>query len=685
MKKNIFIYLGLLLMTMLSGCSKLKYDDVSFVGSAANPSELAAMFDITQDNTGLVTIYPGGEGLAYYEVYFGDGTSTPAKVMAGGNVQHTYEEGVYNVKIVGTSTSGKSAEATQQLTVSFKAPENVELTTSVDESSPFKINLSAKGDYETLFRVYWGEDPNQVPVPLLEGSTIDHMYASSGTYTITVVALSGGVASTTVTKEIIISVPVGLPLDFETVGQTYTFYNFDGGAVSILDNPNASGINTSSKVGKMVKNPGQTWGGSVTVLTSPIDFSANKILKMKVHSPRVGAKVLLKVENLSNPDINFSQEAVTTKNNQWEELIFDYRTIDDTKSYSKVILIFDNGTMGDGSSDFTFYFDEIKQSNSIAEIALPLTFESTALTYTFTDFGGGATSLIDNPDQSGINNSDKVIKMIKGSPEVWAGSFISLANPINFSTKKYMKVKVHSPRIGAKLLLKVENQGDGNIAHAKQLTTTVANAWEELVFDFTDINTANSYQKVVLIFDDGTAGDGSGDYTFYFDDITQTENADQLEVPLNFESSTLSYDFINFDGGHATVEANPSLTGINKSGKVGKMVKGPGGQTWGGSILVLPSAIDFSLGTMFKVKVFSPRAGAKMLLKVENKDVSDINFAVEATTTTSGAWEELTFDYSAINTANTYHKFVIIFDNGIAGDGTADYTYYFDDINLVNP
>jgi hypothetical protein len=275
--------------------------------------------------------------------------------------------------------------------------------------------------------------------------------------------------------------------------------------------------------------------------------------------------------------------------------------------------------------------------------------------------------------------------MIKGSPEVWAGSFISLANPINFSTKKYMKVKVHSPRIGTKLLLKVENQGDGNIAHAKQLTTTVANAWEELVFDFTDINTANSYQKVVLIFDDGTAGDGSANYTFYFDDITQTENADQLEVPLNFESSTLSYSFIDFDGGHATVEANPSATGINKSGKVGKMVKGPGGQTWGGSILVLPSAIDFSLGSMFKVKVFSPRAGAKMLLKVENKDVSDINFAVEATTTTSGAWEELTFDYSAINTANTYHKFVIIFDNGTAGDGTADYTYYFDDINLVNP
>ena len=671
-------------MTMLSGCSKLKYDDVSFVGSAANPSELAAMFDITQDNTGLVTIYPGGEGLAYYEVYFGDGTSTPAKVMAGGNVQHTYEEGVYNVKIVGTSTSGKSAESTQQLTVSFKAPENVELTTSVDEASPFKINLSAKGDYETLFRVYWGEDPNQVAVPLLEGSTIDHMYASSGTYTITVVALSGGVASTTVTKEIIISVPVGLPLDFETVGQTYTFNNFDGGDVSILDNPNASGINTSSKVGKMVKNPGQTWGGSVIALTSPIDFSANKIMRMKVHSPRVGAKVLLKVENLSNGAINFEKEVLTTKANQWEELVFDYRTIDVTKSYSKVVLIFDNGTAGDGTSNFTFYFDELKQSNSIEEVALPLSFESAALAYDFTNFGGANASIVNNPDQSSINISNKVGKMVKGAPEVWAGSYITLANPINFSTKKFVKIKVHSPRAGAKLLLKVENLSDPGVFHQKELSISVANGWEELVYDFTDINTSASYQKVVLIFDLGTAGDGSANYTYYYDDITQSEKANELGVPMNFESSTLSYNFINFGGAGASVVTNPSITGINKSNKVGKMVKGAP-EVWAGSLLELPSPIDFSEGKTFKVKVFSPRAGAKLLLKVENKDNNNIFYEKEVATTTSGAWEELTFDYSGINTSNSYHKLVMIFDLGTSGDGSANYTYYFDDIILTNP
>ncbi|MGZ5253111.1 MAG: hypothetical protein ACXWV4_01950, partial [Flavitalea sp.] len=101
----------------------------------------------------------------------------------------------------------------------------------------------------------------------------------------------------------------------------------------------------------------------------------------------------------------------------------------------------------------------------------------------------------------------------------WGGSFIELANPINFSAGKTFKMKVWSPRVGAKVLLKVENLNDGNISFEKEVTTTVANAWEELSFDYTAINTANSYQKIVMIFDLGTPGDGSANFTFYFDDI----------------------------------------------------------------------------------------------------------------------------------------------------------------------
>ena len=682
MKKNTILIASLLLALLFTGCAKLQYDDVSFVETAVAPAKLSAMFNITQDNTGLVTIYPNGEGVAYYNVYFGDGTAAPVKVMAGENVQRKYKEGNYDVRVVGVGITGKTTEAIQKLTVSFRAPENMEVTTAVDPSSAFMINVTAKALYETLFRITWGDVPNEVPASFLEGETVKHTYAKSGDYTITVVALSGGVATTTVTKKITIKVPIVLPLDFETVGQTYSFVNFGGGDASVVTNPKPGTINTSSKVGKMVKNAPEVWGGSLIGLSSPIDFSVNKIMRLKVYSPRVGAKVLLKVENAGNNGVFFEKEAATTVANQWQDLTFDFRAINTSNSYNNVVLIFDLGTPGNGSSDFTFYFDDLRQTNTIEELALPMSFESTALNYDFVNFGGAGASVVNNPNATGINTSSKVGKMVKGAPEVWAGSFISLANPIDFSTRKFMKVKVHSPRVGTKLLLKVENQTNGGIFFEKEVATTVANAWEELTFDFTAINTANSYQKVVLIFDLGTAGDGSSNYTYYFDDISQSLKADELSIPMNFESSTLTYGFFNFDGGNASVVANPSKTGINTSNKVGKMVKGPGGQPWGGSFIELASPIDFSAGKMVKVKVFSPRVGAKLLFKVENLANGGINFEKEVTTTKSGQWEELSFDYSAINTSNTYQRVVLIFDLGTSGDGSANFTYYFDDITV---
>ena len=68
---------------------------------------------------------------------------------------------------------------------------------------------------------------------------------------------------------------------------------------------------------------------------------------------------LAEVENLNDGGINFEKEVLTTKAGAWEELTFDYSTINTTKSYQKVVVIFDLGTVGDGSSNFTFYFDDI--------------------------------------------------------------------------------------------------------------------------------------------------------------------------------------------------------------------------------------------------------------------------------------------------------------------------------------
>ncbi len=678
------------LLVMAAGCKKEKNDDISFLESAPASDKLTALFEITQDNTGLVTITPNGESVSFYEIFYGDATTTPAKVLPGKNTQHTYAEGVYNVKIVGHNITGKVTEVIKQLTVSFRAPENLVVTAVIDGANRYKVNVSATALYETMFRVYFGDVPNEVPLSFLEGATVNHIYAAVGTYTLRVVALSGGVATTTFTTTITITDPVLLPITFESPTVNYAFTDFGGGAVTKINNTQSNGINTSTKVGKMVKNAGEVYGGSLISLGSPIDFSANKIFRMKVFSPRAGAKVLLKVENLTNGGISYEKEVLTTVANTWEDMAFDFRAINTANSYQKIVLIFELGTMGDGSANFTFLFDDIRLSNQMPTslLALPVTFDQAGINYEVIDFGNNQSIEAVDPTNAG----NKVKKTTKpAGAETWAGTTIGAGFTARIpftASNTQMSVRVYSPATGIRIRLKLEDRNNNARSVETEAMTQVANTWETLVFDVANqssgtaaLNLTYNYDMASIFFDFGNAGTGK---IFYWDDVrflTANVTPNYLALPLTFQSTTFAYPFTNFGGGAVTVVNNPSATGINTSTKVGKMVKGPP-EVYGGSFIELVNSINFSVLRTFKVKIYSPRIGAKLLLKVENATNGGISFEKEVTTTTANAWEELTFNFSAINAGNFYSKVVLIFDLGTVGDGSPNFTYYFDDITL---
>ena len=111
---------------------------------------------------------------------------------------------------------------------------------------------------------------------------------------------------------------ITLPVDFESNTITYTITDFGGGQMSVENNPDMSGLNTSAKVGQMIKNIGEVYGGSFFELAVPVDFSMGKHFKMKVWSPTVGTGVLLKMENLLNGAINYEQQQFTSTSNAWE-------------------------------------------------------------------------------------------------------------------------------------------------------------------------------------------------------------------------------------------------------------------------------------------------------------------------------------------------------------------------------
>jgi hypothetical protein len=222
--KNIKLIFSLLVFTFFLGCTN---DDSSItLEGVEKPTNVSALMTIKQDNSGKVTIIPKGEGATQYEVYFGDGTAAPAYVSPGASVQHTYSEGTFPVRIVAMTIDGQKTEVTQPLTVSFLAPTNLNATIAHVLGDNMSMSVQATANLETFFQVYWGEDPNQIPVGFMEGETVTHTYANVGTYTIKVVALSGGIATTEYQENITISNPVLMPINFESTTLNYAFTNF---------------------------------------------------------------------------------------------------------------------------------------------------------------------------------------------------------------------------------------------------------------------------------------------------------------------------------------------------------------------------------------------------------------------------------------------------------------------------
>nr|WP_315133471.1 T9SS type A sorting domain-containing protein [uncultured Flavobacterium sp.] len=492
---------------------------------------------------------------------------------------------------------------------------------------------------------------------------------------------------------------MNLPVTFDETTVDYGLIGFGGAeASSVVVDPTLS----SNKVAKVIKSAtAELWAGTTVTAAAELGF-LTKIpftltdtkMNVRVWSPNAGIQVRLKVEDHANNGITCETEATVTTASGWQTLEFNFANptsgtaaFDPSKNYDKASIFFNFGVTGATAGEKTYYFDDVKFGAAPVEtvgLALPIDFESSTITYAFTDFDGGAATKIANPQSSGINTSATVAQMVKGAGAAWAGSYITMPSAIDFSTKKIFKVKVWSPVAGKKLLLKFE--GAGAAFEKLSSAITAANTWEELTFDFTGLSVNNLNNKIVLIFDLGTVGDGSANSTYLIDDITQSAASgpvsDPITLPLTFESSTVNYSFIDFDGGAVTKIANPQSSGANTSATVAQMVKGAGA-AWAGSKIIMASPIDFSVNKIFKVKVWSPVAGKKLLLKFEGAGAP---FELEsAPIATANTWQELTFDYTSVGGVNNLNnQIVFIFDLGTAGDGSANSTYLFDDVIQTN-
>ena len=159
-----------------------------------------------------------------------------------------------------------------------------------------------------------------------------------------------------------------------------------------------------------------------------------------------------------------------------------------------------------------------------------VTFEETPAPV-LTGFGGAEDATVVTDPVAGTGKVAKVIK--SATAELWAGTTVStganqsIATIPFTATSQTMTVRVWSPASGIPVRLKVEDAADPTRSVETEATTTVANAWQTLTFNFANpaagtaaLNLAYTYNKASIFYNFGKTGAAGGGGTFYFDDLT---------------------------------------------------------------------------------------------------------------------------------------------------------------------
>lgn len=679
--KNIFAVLLTLLIVI--SCVDDDIRETSFANSVELPSNVSALYNITQDNTGLVTITPNADGATEFDIFFGDATANPVRISNGENVDHVYAEGTYEVKIVAYNTNGKSTEATQQLVVSFRAPENLVVVIENDAAISKQVNITANADFAVMFDVYSGEPGSTDPVVSGNiGQTLSYTYANPGTFTIRVVAKGAAIATTEYTEdftvtEILQPIASASPPPGRNATDVISIY---GSAYT-----NVAGTDTFPDWGQ--GGQGSSW--------ATFDLNGDQMLQytnLSYQGIQFGAAQDVTSMEYIHLDVwttdvtRIETSLISLSNGEkpvWSNLTPDTWTsidipISDFTSQGLTVAdIHQLKFVGDPWAAGTVFIDNIyfwKAPSGVTTQSVE-DFEGTAPT--FTVFGNIApTEVIANPDATGENTTANVAKLTKtNGAETWAGTFFEIAAPLDLTNYSKISVKTWSPKLNAQVKLKLEN-ADASIVHEVDRNTTVTNAWEELVYDFSGAPAAN-YTRIVIFFDFGNNGDDS---LYYYDEINLVNDSGGAQ-PLVFQDFEGTAPAFTVFGNIAATEviANPDATGENTTANVAKLTKTNGAETWAGTFFEVASPLDFANYSKISVKTWSPKLNAQVKLKLENADASIVH-EVDLNTSVTNAWEELVYDFSGAPTAD-YVRVVIFFDFGNNGD---DSIYYYDELTLTN-
>ena len=656
------IFTLLFVFTAFISCKEDFLEETDF-GIVA-PTNVNATFNITQDNTGLVTITPTADGAVSFDVDYGDGSDPATGIAIGKHTKHTYTEGNHTVGIIANGLGGLKTAATVDLVVSFKAPQNLVVAITNSATISQQVDVVATADFATTFDV----DPGVAGADAVSaniGETASYKYAEAGTYTITVTAKGGAIETTSYSEEFevtkilqpVASAPTPRNRPSSSVislyGSAYPDQqvgNFNGFPDWGQGGQGSSWAEFDLNGDKMLQYVNLSYQGNQF---DAVDLSGMEYIHLDVWTADVEKLELFLIQTAIPQETPIVVDLVA---DQWNSIDIPLSSYTDL---GQAITAIDQlkyvGTPWGGGSVFVDNVYFYKAS----EVKLPIRFSQEEK---FEGVGGAGFALGVDP-----TNSSNATGVVTNGGNDWETAEISLDVPISIVNggDNVYSVKIHSPDDAAHALM-MKLQGSPDDEYIELSKPFQGAGWHTITFDFSTI-TAQAWPNP------GGAWDGTADFSrlvFFIDGGSSTPGVYHLDdiakksqlygLPIDFSDATTPFEGV----GGAAYEISVSPT--DSSNPTGKLTNG--GNDWETLELSVERPISIVSGAdnSFFVDIHSPDDAAHtLMMKLQGSPDDEY---IEISKPFQGAgWNTVHFDFSTI-TAQAWPN------PGGAWDGNADFS-----------
>jgi endo-1,4-beta-D-glucanase Y len=386
----------------------------------------------------------------------------------------------------------------------------------------------------------------------------------------------------------------GVLQDFDNNSSLSERYNDPKNRIfEYVANPSKTGINTSNLVGKYARSQPKDYAIIRYATCGKLDLSAGKTtISMKVFSPKQGVTIEMNMSNVafnsnySDPTtVVASKKVRTTRKNEWEELFFDFSSVQGNTTVNAIDIFFDPNRAATPLSDSIFYYDDIKYAT------LPSCVANIINTNVLNDFDsnrnidleflprGTYNDYTANPSTVG-NPSAGVARFVSGTTKPDSADILRYRscskNVVLEAGRSVLSLDVYAPNAQTEVIVSLK-KANGTTEVAKSYAKmTKVNQWETVTFDFSNyVGNIEAAFLDVILDPNGKNIANTTAKTYYIDNLRYSQfpeinvkngtvdvlsGVDTVKFTSSLIGDSLSKGLLVLNNGGAGLELNGSPT-----------------------------------------------------------------------------------------------------------------------------